>query len=102
MSTTKEKIEIMQAYIDGIPVQHQSSGRWGILSENRNPSWYWASFNYRIKPPEPKVIYVNEYKNTSAFVHNTYVHTTKDDALRYANNSNVVRKAVKYQEVIEE
>jgi hypothetical protein len=49
LMNTKEKIEVMQAFIDGKEIQEQSGGN----SEWRNchePSWDWFSREYRIKP----------------------------------------------------
>ena len=55
MCTTKEKIEVMQAYLDGKQIQHRTSihSKWENVSE---PSWHWYENEYRIKPLEPKII----------------------------------------------
>jgi len=49
MNTT-DKIAIMQAYADGQPIEYTPSigtSDWDITSD---PTWDWASFDYRIKP----------------------------------------------------
>lgn len=45
--TTKEKIEIMQAYERGELIENYNHGEW-ILCEN--PMWNWGYADYRVKP----------------------------------------------------
>jgi len=50
---TKEKIQIMQAYLDGICIEskrnsHYSEG-WKDESINIDPIWDWVGRTYRIK-----------------------------------------------------
>lgn len=47
--TTEEKIEVMQAFLDGKEIQHADK-RSGVWMSARNPSWNWADNEYRIKP----------------------------------------------------
>lgn len=95
MKTLLEKIAVMQAAADGKVIQtdFQRAGTW---VDNPSPTWDWGVCDYRVKPREPKVIYVNEYPDGSrgAF-------TYKSTALRVASSASV-RKAVKYREVIED
>ena len=58
---TKYAIEVMQAYLDGKPIEYQ---RVGVLNEswyavNSNPAifWDWGMFRYRVKP-EPRTFKV--------------------------------------------
>jgi hypothetical protein len=54
--TTKEKIEVMQAFLDGKDVQRKDIQRklslngdgWSDFTDE--PMWNWLEFNYRIKP----------------------------------------------------
>ena len=58
---TKEKIAVMQAWMEGkeeIQVSTRHSTEWKRLSWV--PEWDWTSYDYRIKP-EPKFVYVNVY-----------------------------------------
>ena len=50
-STTKGKIEVMQAYEVGKKIQayRDNVHGWGDF-DNLEPSWKWGSYNYRIKP----------------------------------------------------
>lgn len=55
--TTQEKIEVMQAYLDGkkIEVAAQKDLSYWIASEA--PAWNWEDCVYRIKPEPPKPKY---------------------------------------------
>lgn len=46
--TTKEMIEVMQAYLDGkeIKVKHKYSTKWRTLNE---PKWCFIDYDYKIK-----------------------------------------------------
>lgn len=54
MKTTKEKIEIMQAYEDGREIEYQNLS----LVENfpwittTSPNWNWNTIDYRIAEPK--------------------------------------------------
>lgn len=89
---TKKAIEVMQAFVDGKTVQVSAAAGW---ESTPTPCWSWDICEYRIKPAEPKNIWVNEYKNF------TYLHESAEDANKNAGPT-AVRKAVHYREVIEE
>ena len=46
MKTTKEMIEVMQAYEEGEQIQIDTT-EW---SDTNNPWWNWSDFDYRVKP----------------------------------------------------
>jgi hypothetical protein len=58
MTTTRERIEVMQAFVDGKEIQVRERGvdEWESVS---GPSWNWYSNEYRIKP-EPREIWIVE------------------------------------------
>ena len=62
---TKEKIAVMQAFVEGkeIQVSTRHSTEWKRLTWV--PEWDWTSYDYRIKP-EPKFAYVNVYSYANA------------------------------------
>lgn len=104
MATIQEQIALLQAVADGRTLQFDSKS-YPTNWKDANPDWHdgvkqgfqsidVVSYNWRIKP-EPKVLWVNEYSNhLSPGVHST-------EAAAKANAShNVVRVAVKYQEVL--
>jgi len=57
MKTTKEMIEVMQAFENGAEIEAKPIvvGDW---KEETEPEWDWVSFDYRIKkqPKEPEYI----------------------------------------------
>ena len=56
--TTKEKIEIMQAYEDGKAIEVSCYGH-NEWEDTYDPSWDWRTFNYRVKPEEKYIPYEN-------------------------------------------
>jgi hypothetical protein len=95
MKTTKEKMEVMQAFLDGKLLQRQSvdcpTGRWHRVGTE--PAWNWFGIDYRVKP-EPKVIWVNEYKSEFDVIRHS-----KEEAEEDAGSA-AIRVAVKYREVL--
>ena len=52
--TTKEKIEVMQAYTRGEEIERRSANCEEDEWAAGLPVWNWEKFEYRIKPKEPK------------------------------------------------
>lgn len=91
--TTAEMIKVMQAAELGEAIQCRalSDSEWGDVN---SPVWNWLANDYRIKPREPRVIWVNEYD-----CHEDMVHDTEEEARRKAG-TRATRTAVKYVEEI--
>lgn len=54
MKTTKEKIEVMQAFEEGRDIERSRNGvRW---TTDRNPKWEWGFYDYRIKEESKPVL----------------------------------------------
>jgi hypothetical protein len=90
----KEKIGVMQADLDGKPIQiwENNSKSWmtmlnGILNYN------WEENHYRIKPSQ-KVLWVNEYPCESFAAHDSR------EAAIDGQTARAIRVAVKYVEEI--
>lgn len=66
MKTTKEKIEVMQAYVDGKQIQVWLSTT-GWTDIVREPCWEWSDCDYRIKP-EPKEPTYRPYESVEEMV----------------------------------
>ena len=66
--TTKEKIVVMQAYVDGKQIQYRSKieETWVNVRKDFGLSWDWITFDYRIKP-EPKEPTCRPYKDFAEF-----------------------------------
>lgn len=54
MSTTEEKIKVMQAFIEGKPIESKPyrSKHWGL---NNDPIWCWWSMEYRVRVEKPSI-----------------------------------------------
>ena len=55
MRTTAEKIEVMQAFVDGKKIEALpgigGNGKW---VDWQDPNWDWDCCDYRVKPQEPR------------------------------------------------
>ncbi len=65
---TKEKIEVMQAHLDGEIVEFNMGVMWEELlaiDPRWDPRWDWANIKYRIKPKEKTKLYKYAYDDGS-------------------------------------
>ena len=70
--TTQEKIAVMQAHVDGKPIQVCSNAcDW---MEASIPHWNWRDFNYRVAPEILK-IYIYRRKNGDTVIGKNLVRT---------------------------
>ena len=46
---TRDKIEIMQAFVDGKPVEFRDKSRIGDWQRCVDPTWDWWNYNYRVE-----------------------------------------------------
>lgn len=103
MKTLKERIEIESAGSDGknIEVDIGYTGEWEKFHNPDEPDtiYLWREDDYRIKP-EPRVIYVNEYKTSG--ISSTW-HTTRETAIKSsAGVGRTITRVIKFIEVLEE
>lgn len=52
MTTTQEKIAVMQAHVDGKEIEFKEFDKADVYSLCKAPLWDWYDFDYRIKPAE--------------------------------------------------
>ena len=57
IKTTKEHLEVMQAFIDGREIEFKQDSHKGIWRQTTTPTWDFCRYNYRIKPLEPEYVY---------------------------------------------
>ena len=83
---TKEKIAVMQAFVEGKEIQTTThySTEWKELTWV--PEWDWTSYNYRVKP-EPKFAYVNVYSYANAKATDSASYPTAESSA--ARNSDI-------------
>ena len=92
---TKEKIEVMQAFLDGAALEIKyENGEWYPWTLGDEPQWSWDTNEFRVKPM-PMVVWVNVYDDGGLFI-----HETEASALNDAGES-ADRIAVKFMEVME-
>ena len=60
MKTLKEKIEVMQAALDGAEIEIEDYGQDNWALAMHPPEWNWQVFNYRIKPENKQVPFDSE------------------------------------------
>ena len=93
MKTLKERIEIMQACLDGKEIEVlRGNEMWVTIND---PSFEWKDTRYRIKP-EPMVIWCNVYNDGMCGI----AYTSKADAKLNADYS-LEKTIKKFIEVIE-
>ena len=63
---TKEKIEVMEAFESGKPIQisDRFSGGWGDWTSDLAPAWNWEDNDYRVKP-EPETFWIIKFRDNS-------------------------------------
>ena len=82
--TTREKIEVMEAYDRGEEIQILAED--GIKFEDMSlePRWDWYNCEYRIKPKEKKLVTVYEYmyqvKSTNRWTTLNILYKNDDEA----------------------
>lgn len=65
MKTTKEKIEVMQAFEDGKKIEYYRYDSYdNAWFPTENPTWDWLNYDYRVKE-EPKY---RPYENTEEMI----------------------------------
>ena len=57
IKTTKEHIEVMQAFINGKEIEFKQDSHKGIWKQTTTPTWDFCKYKYRIKPSEPEYVY---------------------------------------------
>jgi hypothetical protein len=55
MKSLAERVAIMQAYLEGKPVQYYTGKNWTDCTSD--PAFSWHTSDYRVKPTEPQVLY---------------------------------------------
>jgi hypothetical protein len=91
MKSLKEKIEVMQAALDGKEIEaSEKNGKWAEASA---PNWDWHIYDYRIKP-EPREFFVNVYGDGLT----GELYELKQTALSVTS---IPKETIKVREVIE-
>lgn len=64
MKTLEEKIEVMQAFLDGKTIQDNIDGEWADWISDKTPDFQWDKYDYRIKPENKQVPFeISDYES---------------------------------------
>lgn len=102
---TKAAIKVMQAYVEGEPIEVRLRGErgreWWISVVT--PTWAWDEQEYRIKK-EPRECYINEYIRSDGIPYGISYHSREEahHAASYTDHPMMRSVAVKYREVLDE
>ena len=72
MNDIDHMIAVMQAAKEGKAIQSRHLPHRDIdvhWKDSPRPSWNWAMFDYRVKPAEPRRVWVNTYGNRMGFAY---------------------------------
>lgn len=97
MKTLKEKIDVMQAALDGKEIEFipaDTCCEWHVLTRNA-PSWNWSEYDYRIKY-EPMEFYITLNMNGELKACDVAA-IAAEDSLRSIGSGSII----KVREVIE-
>lgn len=111
MKTTKEKIKVMQAFVDGKKIEHMmvphdlyAGGPWGPTGDlPYEPLWDWVNYDYRIankpklrpwKPEEVPVLAMLRPKGAAGFRRDTICSVTPDGYIYIGNGYIELTKVV--------
>ena len=96
MTDIDHMIAVLQAAKEGKAIQrrhlHGIDAPW---IDTPKPSWNWATFDYRVKPAEPRRVWVNTYGNRMGFA---YASREQADANADAGSYRV--ECVEFVEVV--
>ena len=87
---------VMQAAKEGKAIQSRHRPHRDIdvcWRDAPKPSWNWSTFDYRVKPAEPRRVWVNTYGNRMGFA---YASREQADA----NAGDVSTECVEFVEVV--
>jgi len=96
MKSLKEKIEVMQAALDGKEIERNTGTNNGWQPEP-DPDWSWDCWDYRIKP-EPMEFWINVYVDGEEGV---FTHYSEEAAVDFAS-TRLDLKTIKVREVMNE
>ena len=84
MNDIDHMIAVMTAAKEGKAIQYRSRTHRnidGFWRDAPNPHWNWANIDYRVKPAEPRRIWVNMYDD-----HRGFAHPSREQANARAGN----------------
>ena len=91
IKTTKEYLEVMEAFIDGKEIEFKQDSYKGIWKQTATPVWDFVNYEYRIKPSEPEYVYPI-YKRLKATPETIVKFTSIDSGIYVSTHKNSIYK----------
>ena len=103
MKTLQEKIAVMQAALEGKQIEVRPL-RDTIIGwmDQPNPEFNWGVYDYRVKPPPAKELWVNEYSHIQGGYLGLGYASEQEACLAEVKRRTGLRTAVLYREVLPE
>lgn len=101
MTTTAEKIKVMQAFEDGLKIQLRGRGRerWEeVITTTLH--WNWEAFEYRIEPadPEPLECWANMYDDLAGETYATEKEASREERASHPHKTVHMREVTPQDE----
>ena len=99
MTDIDHMIAVMQAAKEGKAIQRRSRAHrdidacWGDAPQ---PSWNWTYFDYRVKPAEPRRIWVNWYPTKKC--RSSVCYDSREEAASFARHD--ITEQIEFVEVV--
>lgn len=92
MKTTKEMIEVMQAYERGEQIQVKTPNKKCKWEDIKEPDWQWNFCDYRVKPKKKYVPFETAEEFLAAQrEHGMYVFFVRDKYTAFINANGIIR-----------
>jgi len=88
---TKQKIEVMQAFIDGKEIEFKQRFQNDHYRTANTPDWNFVNYAYRIKPSEPEYVYPI-YKRLKETPETIVKFTSLDSGIYISTHKNSIYK----------
>ena len=101
MTDFDHMIAVTQAAKEGKAIQSRHRPYNGIdvrWKDSPSPIWNWATFDYRVKPAEPRKVWLNWYPTTN--YRSSVCYDSREEAANYARHD--ITEQVEFVEVVKE
>lgn len=100
MDDIDHMLAVMQAAKEGKAIQYRARCNRGGTDENwgdaPNPIWNWATYDYRVKPAEPRRVWLNFYPTMGGRSHVCY--NSREEAASFARHD--ITEQIEFVEVV--
>ena len=76
--TARMQAEVLIAFAEGKTIQCRRRTQVEWLNAPANPLWDWVTFNYRIKPAEPRKVKLEAWIDTSGELRRVLINESKE------------------------